>query len=903
MNKLTTLNTMENVASNNTRAAIKNCPVFAGRNKDTFGEYKSKVRVCLSLYSKPVFEVFQGMTQPSSRLGTADTEALDIAAERRWQQANHDLWSILFLTTSGSANNVVKKFEGKRPEDGTGNGQAAWNALNEKYNSHTKEARRACHEKLVNTKMEPGQDPDDFFFILDKCRDRLEEMGQTMHDERYEDIILQALPAEYERVRIASYEKRDFGLDDIRHMVHTMYVDNLSRPVNHKPVAGRGIAMQATGHKISDVRCNYCKGVGHLKRDCATLKAKEHRQQHNQWEQHTQSQPSKCTTYHVETKGNGKQQWCSFHKSTTNSDADCRVQHRDKTNEAHANCACHSCYPAVLSSRNLPQGCCLERTCISFTAMEAATEEEFWPFGPTDERDASFGHSASVNEPRVNSGLFGAIGGVTGEETSDSVLLAEEDPVQKQGLRDRITGGLMAIVRGLMMVAVIHYLWLLFGSLVSARESLTTSNDQTELFGGITNAEDGSTLKVGPVVGAWNRHSNDAVNVVVDSGASGHYFDDTIIPGLRDNLDNYQLLDVPRKITTAGKGHLYGVAQGILRGRVIDDKGQRRLVQLSCLIVPGLGRNLFSVKQAARNGIVSIFDMDSPRLEANNFTLPLQELGSDLYSFSLDFTNATGAELAMQTTADATLWHRRLGHLNRKSLNVLKKCDNNGVSFDGTVADCDVCAVGKSQQLAHPKTADHKVKHPFQLVFADLMGPITPEALGGYKYVSKNSDECTKWTEIHLLKSKHDALIAFQSFIKSAVLPIGFRVERLRTDKGGEYTSDKFRDYCLQTGVSLEYASTNTPQQIGMSERVGRTLAAMVRWMLVDSGLPKFLWGELMFTAAFLGNRAPHAAIDMQSPYKMLNGTEPDLRRLRVIGARAFVHIETHTKKTRTQGS
>ena len=116
---------MENVTPNNTRAVLKDCPVFAGRNKDTFSEYKSKVRVCLSLYSKRVFEVCQGMTRPSYRRGTADTAALDIAAERRWQQADHDLWRILFLTTSGSANNVVKKFEGKRPEDGKGDGQSA----------------------------------------------------------------------------------------------------------------------------------------------------------------------------------------------------------------------------------------------------------------------------------------------------------------------------------------------------------------------------------------------------------------------------------------------------------------------------------------------------------------------------------------------------------------------------------------------------------------------------------------------------------------------------------------------------------------------------------------------------------------------------------------------------------
>ena len=128
------------------------------------------------------------------------------------------------------------------------------------------------------------------------------------------------------------------------------------------------------------------------------------------------------------------------------------------------------------------------------------------------------------------------------------------------------------------------------------------------------------------------------------------------------------------------------------------------------------------------------------------------------------------------------------------------------------------------------------------------------------------------------------------------VIPSGFRVERLRVDQGGNYIGKEFKNYCLQTEVSLEYASTNTPQQIGMSERVGRTLAAMVRCMLADSGLPNFFWGEMMFTAAFLGNRAPHSAIGMQSPFKMLNGADPDLRLLRVIGARAFVHIETHTK-------
>ena len=73
------------------------------------------------------------------------------------------------------------------------------------------------------------------------------------------------------------------------------------------------------------------------------------------------------------------------------------------------------------------------------------------------------------------------------------------------------------------------------------------------------------------------------------------------------------------------------------------------------------------------------------------------------------------------------------------------------------------------------------------------------------------------------------------------VIPSGFHVERLGVDKGSEFISMEFQDYCLQTGVSLEHASTNTPQQIGMSERAGRTLAPMVRCMLADSGLLKIV--------------------------------------------------------------
>lgn len=98
------------------------------------------------------------------------------------------------------------------------------------------------------------------------------------------------------------------------------------------------------------------------------------------------------------------------------------------------------------------------------------------------------------------------------------------------------------------------------------------------------------------------------------------------------------------------------------------------------------------------------------------------------------------------------------------------------------------------------------------------------------------------------------------------VISSGLRIKRLKADKGGQYINKGVKDYCIQTRASLEYASTNTLQQIGILERTGRTLVAKVRCMLV--------WGELMFMTALVGNRAPHSAIGMQPLYKMLHWTE-----------------------------
>ena len=54
--------------------------------------------------------------------------------------------------------------------------------------------------------------------------------------------------------------------------------------------------------------------------------------------------------------------------------------------------------------------------------------------------------------------------------------------------------------------------------------------------------------------------SGNVFTVLVDSGASGHYFDDTIIPDLKHRLQDFTSLSTPRMILAARGALLDGTA-------------------------------------------------------------------------------------------------------------------------------------------------------------------------------------------------------------------------------------------------------------------------------------------------------------------------------------------------------
>ena len=173
------------------------------------------------------------------------------------------------------------------------------------------------------------------------------------------------------------------------------------------------------------------------------------------------------------------------------------------------------------------------------------------------------------------------------------------------------------------------------------------------------------------------------------------------------------------------------------------------------------------VTEAMWKGGSTIFHPHKPRMEFDDIGLPMNLLGTDektgklLCSIKVELGGGPGGLPMRADSAD--LWHQRIGHINRKSMEVLRRTPGSGVDHNGDIQACDVCAVGKSKQQAHPKQATYDVQHAFQLVTVDLMGPFQPAALGGYSYVTKFVDQHNKWKEIFLVKTKPQALHALSS--------------------------------------------------------------------------------------------------------------------------------------------
>ena len=83
--------------------------------------------------------------------------------------------------------------------------------------------------------------------------------------------------------------------------------------------------------------------------------------------------------------------------------------------------------------------------------------------------------------------------------------------------------------------------------------------------------------------------NSNLTTISVDSGASGHYFDDAIIRDLKHRLKGHVHLATPRTFSTAGESLLDGTVEGVLLDLVTDNFGNQILVRVDIMWCLGLG--------------------------------------------------------------------------------------------------------------------------------------------------------------------------------------------------------------------------------------------------------------------------------------------------------------------------
>jgi hypothetical protein len=120
----------------------------------------------------------------------------------------------------------------------------------------------------------------------------------------------------------------------------------------------------------------------------------------------------------------------------------------------------------------------------------------------------------------------------------------------------------------------------------------------------------------------------------------------------------------------------------------------------------------------------------------------------------------------------------------------------------------------------------------------------------------------------------------------------------LKSDNGGEYTSEEFKDFCRETGIKRELTTPYNPQQNGVAKRKKRSIVEVAKVMINDQGLPMHLWAEASITTVYVQNRSPHKILGNKTHKEVFTGKKPEVSHLRIFGCLVFVHVpkEKRTK-------
>ena len=375
---------------------------------------------------------------------------------------------------------------------------------------------------------------------------------------------------------------------------------------------------------------------------------------------------------------------------------------------------------------------------------------------------------------------------------------------------------------------------------------------------------------------------------IVDSGASCHIACDRSLFKFFDDTDEKQIITVANGNTCKSKGR--GTCEVKVSKSILEIK--------DVFFVPEFNSNLLSVQKMTEKGLDLSFEKNFCVAKKDCKVVFKAFIENGLYTLYSTFEQIFSVNNLNKGCIH--YWHRVLGHCNidyiRKSVEGklvtgIEICDCRKYS-----SCCEVCVQGKFSKGSFPKESLSKSKHCFDLVHTDVCGPITPTTFSGFRYFVTFIDDYSRYCTVYLIKSKDEVISKIFQFWNYVKNQTGSFPKIIRSDRGGEYTSLKLKNFFETCGTEIQYTVPYCPQQNGVAERKNRTLIEMVKCMLIDSGLEKCLWGEALIMSNFLQNNIYNRSIDT-TPFKLRFGSNPYFQKLIPFGSECMVHIPKEKRK------
>nr|GEX31835.1 putative ribonuclease H-like domain-containing protein [Tanacetum cinerariifolium] len=336
------------------------------------------------------------------------------------------------------------------------------------------------------------------------------------------------------------------------------------------------------------------------------------------------------------------------------------------------------------------------------------------------------------------------------------------------------------------------------------------------------------------------------------------------------------------------------------KGGNITGKGKIRTSKLDfddVYFVKELKFNLFSVSQMCdkKNGVLFIdtecvvlsYDF---KLPDENYVLLRVLRENNMYNVDLKNVVPLG-DLTCLFTKDtldvSNLWHRRLGHINFKTMNKLVKGNIvRGLSLKVFVNNhtCVACKKGKQHKASCKSKPVSFVNQPLQRLHIDLLRPTFVKSLNKKSYCLVVTDDYSRFSWVFFLATKDETSTILKTFITGLENQIYPKVKIIRSENGTEFQNHDLNQFCRIKGMKGEFSVARNPQQNGVVKRKNRILIEAARTMLVDSLLPIPFWAEAVNTACYVQNRVLVTKPHNKTPYELLLCRTPSIGFMRPFG-------------------